>query len=173
MELNHALVFVGTLWAIYVTFVGWNFGKSFKIYRNLLCSWTGSRRTANIIRLSGEPYARFSIEDYKDVPRAFWLLRLHYNTFRFVLIAAVILFLLFFGLGIFTASIAWQTIGCPGTLIPEGKAKILIAGHILVFFFTLGIWPFFRYIESQYLEHYYIINAKAERVKTKMETKDS
>lgn len=169
MEIKDVLIIVGALWAVHITVISLNFKKPFKIYSNLLSSWTGSNKTSKILDVDGKSYIRFSLSDYKDVPKIFCIVRFHYNTFKIILITASILFLLFICLGIFTAIIVWQVLSSTSTQIPENSAKILISGHILVFFATISVSPFFRYFENLYMDHIYIINDKGERVKKKIE----
>ena len=163
------LIFVGALWGVYVTVVSINFAKPFKIHKNLLSSWSAAKLTSKVIYVDGIDYARFSLQDYKNVPRIFWLIRFHHRVFILLLGLGGFLFFLFYCLGIFTAVAIWQAVGSNLTQLPSDKAQILLSGHIIVFFSTMGIFPFFRYFENLYLDYFYTISDKGLREKNKAE----
>ena len=172
MKITEVLPFVGALWAIYITFISINFKKPFIIYGNLLASCTGSKHKLENIEIDGMSYSRFSIQDYKDVPRAFSLIRLQYRTFKIVIIFATVLFFIFIGLGIFTAITVWDVIGSTDLIISSDRAQILICGHIIIFFITIGIFPFFRYFENLYLNSIYIIDDQGNRTKKNIDSEN-
>lgn len=164
MEIKEALAFVGVLWGIYLVVLYKNFGKPFKIYHNMLRSWTGSKSPTDNRDINGVHYGVFSLRDYKNVPWLLKILRFHYISFRLVLVMGFVSFLLFLGLGAFTAYVSWHTIGSSQVKIPKVQAQVLIAGHIFIFFFNLGLLPFYRYFEDRYAEHFYIIDENGERI---------
>jgi len=167
MEITEALLFVGALWAVYLVVLFKSFGAPLKIYHNMLRSWTGSKLPAENKDIRGAQYVAFSLRNYKKVPWILKILRFHYISFKLILGVGFVSFLLFLGLGVFTAYVSWYTIGSPQLQIPKVQAQILIAGHIFVFFFNLGLLPFFRYFESRYAQHFYTIDENGERIRQK------
>lgn len=174
MPILGILTFVGALWIGYIAVLYRNFDKISKIYKSMLKSWTGAKPATNdTITVKGAEYVRFSLGNYKEVPQVFRITRRHYAIYSTILLIGCFLFLVFIGLGLYAAYVSWETISSKYTQVPEEQARILIAGNILVLFVSIGLWPFIRYFENTYIEHYYTINENGQRVSAPAEAAQS
>ena len=158
MELKVLLAFVVTLWAVHIAVLLKAFGTPPNIKRNMLKSWTGSKLPIEYKDIRDNKYIVFDLENYKKVPWILRWIRIEYLSYKCILIIGLFSFLVFIGLGLFTAYITFQTIGSVQTKIPDEPAQVLIAGHIIIFFLNIGLISFYRYFESRFAHHIYIID---------------
>lgn len=163
MNLSEALTIVGGIWAIYIVLYGTAFGPAFRIYGNIMRTWTGARYVVNrVLTLRGTKYVRFSLREQADVPRAMKIVRYHRVGYCITLGAAVLLFLIFLGLGVYTAFVCWNVVGTSSNEIPKEQAAIVVTAHVLAFFCAFGLSPFYQYFKDRYLNTYYEINDSGE-----------
>ncbi|MCH7877712.1 MAG: hypothetical protein IH914_00150 [candidate division Zixibacteria bacterium] len=169
MELKELLVFVVALWAVYLVVLSKSFGTPLSIKRNILKSWTGSQLPAETKDIRGIQYIAFGLESYKKVPWILRSVRLEYTSYKWILGLGLISFLVFLGLGVFTAYVSWQTIGSDQAEIPNVRAQILVTGHIVVLILNVGLLSIYRYFESRFAHHIYIIDENGERIRKEAE----
>lgn len=163
MKLNEALIFVGVIWTIYITLYVFISIKFFKVYPNIRRSWTGARYFTNrLLTIGGERCYPFSLNEYRNVPRVFRIVRRDFVIYRISLVVSAIVFVTFVALGVYTAVVCWNVIGTPNKMVPTLEARILLCGHIVTFFVALGTSGCFFLFNSKYAEHYYTISDDGE-----------